>query len=123
MLDKTLHQTETPAVSRRAFLFGGTRLEDENSPFLFLARKGFLPAGLFSFRCQASFLSSLETLFFLDIQNAPFSAFSAFFTVRFEGSISRKPSRLLFFIIQARKACRIHKGVVYYNKSDRRRPA
>ena len=34
------------------------------------------------------FLSSLETLFFLDIQNAPFSAFSAFFTVRFEGSIS-----------------------------------
>ena len=34
------------------------------------------------------FLSSLENLFFLDIQNAPFSAFSAFFTVRFEGSIS-----------------------------------
>src|SRR5699024_6299101 len=37
---------------------------------------------------RAFFLSSLETLFFLDIQNAPFSAFSAFFTVRFEGSIS-----------------------------------
>ena len=36
------------------------------------------------------FLSSLENLFFLDIQNAPFSAFSAFFTVRFEGSISER---------------------------------
>ena len=48
--------------------------------------KGFL---LFSKDILTTFfLSSLENLFFLDIQNAPFSAFSAFFTVRFEGSIS-----------------------------------
>ena len=44
------HQTETPAVSRRVFLFGGTRLEDENRPFLFLCPErlfclpGFFPA-------------------------------------------------------------------------------
>ena len=39
------------------------------------------------------FLSPLEIFSFLDIQNAPFSAFSAFFTVRFEGSISGLPVR------------------------------
>ena len=43
------HQTEMPAVSRRAFLFGGTRLGDENSPFLFLC-----PERLFA--CRAFFL-------------------------------------------------------------------
>ena len=43
------------------------------------------------------FLSSLETLFFLDIQNAPFSAFSVLFSLfALKGAYHRESKGLLF---------------------------